>query len=604
MAREVGDKLGPRLSKLFLSHNLALRTQLAPIESKIAAAATQIVIDKAGEEIAGLWRPFTSKLLAYHGDSLPPELAHLFTRMESGLHQWEAISGNLQMASTSALSSVLSNYLFPITGPLNQLAPSVPVDAQTGAAAVAAGLAGYDAGVGTAAAWGNTSDAFAIMYKLAQQIPGVTQLFDLMNRGVLQEATVREFMQRGGLPPELADSMLYLAGQLIMPADAALAVLRGNITAAQGYDYARATGLADGDFDVIVANTGEPPALEEMLMLRRRNLITDELLDRAILQSRVRDEWIPYVKLLSVEPPSAADVLNALVQGQVSQAEAELRFAQAGGDPTWFQVAYDSTANSPAPVELAELANRGIIPWDGLGPDAVTWEQGFREGRWKDKWQDAYRQLAVYHPPPREISTLVKEGGISQDEAMQLWQEAGLSPELAHVYWVAAHYNKTSSVHTLAQAEITKLYTDRAITRDEAKSMLETVNWTATDAEWLLDIADLSVERAALEAAISKIKGLYVAWKITDQQASAALHALDVVASQVTSLMAIWSLERTSNVKVLTSAEITDAYYYQIVDVATAQAELQNIGYTAHDAWLLLNIKNKALIPDYPDPGQ
>jgi hypothetical protein len=31
---------------------------------------------------------------------------------------------------------------------------------------------------------------------------------------------------------------------------------------------------------------------------------------------------------------------------------------------------------------------------------------------------------------------------------------------------------------------------------------------------------------------------------------------------------------------------------------------LQNIGYTAHDAWLLLNIKNKALIADYPDPGQ
>lgn len=603
MARDPGEKLGARLSQLMLRHNLALRAQLAPLEAKIAAAGQRINIDLAGEEIAGLWRPITRAVLAAHGDQMPPELAHLFTRMESGQHQWEAIAGNLQMASTSAFSSVLSNYLFPVTAALNEASPILPVDSATGAAAVAAGLAPYSTGQNNAARWGNEPDAFQIMYQLAQAIPGGAQLFDLRNRGLISPADLNYWLRRAALPPELIDALAQLHVQLLAPADAALAVLRGNMTAAEGYAVAARNGLTAADFDVLVGNTGEPPAVEEMLLLARRGLVDDATLDRAILQSRIRDEWLPYVKLLSVEPPSAADVLNATVQGQISPAESLKRFLEAGGDPTWYKAALDSTANSPAPVELAQLANRGIIPWDGQGPQVVSWTQGFLEGRWKDKWMAAYRALAVYHPPPREIATLVKEGGITQDQATQLWEQAGLTPELAHTYWVAAHYQKTSTVHQLAQSEITRLYTDQAISRDQAKAMLESVNWTDTDAEWLLDIADLQVATKALEGAISKIKALYVAWKIDDSVARPALATLDVPATQAQFLLQVWGYERDANVKTLTAAEITDAWFYQLIDAPTAQAELQAIGYTAHDAWLLINIKAKGPIPDYPDPG-
>jgi hypothetical protein len=603
MARQAGDKLGPRLISLAVQHNVGLRAQLAPIEAKIHAAATKQLIDQAGEEVAGLWRPITRGVLAHYGDALPAELAHIFGRMESGTHQWESIAGNLQMASTSALSSVLSNYLFPITGPLNQINTNLPVDAQTGASAVAAGLASYSQGVGNAAVWGIRADAFEIMYKLAQQLPGAAQLFDLSNRGLITNAQLFDWLRRSGLPVELIDGIASLAIQVIAPADAALAVLRGNMALADGYRVAKANGLTNPDFDILIGNTGEPPALEELLMLWRRGKITTSTLDRGIRQSRVRDEWVDVVHMLAVEPPSAADVLNALVQGQIGQAEAATRFAESGGDPTWFETAYHSTANSPAPVQLAEMANRGIIPWTGTGPTTVSWQQGFLEGRWKDKWAPAYKQLAVYHPPPREIATLVREGGITQDEAMRLWEQAGLTPELAHVYWTSAHYAKTSAAHALAQSEIIRLYTDKAISRDTAAGMLESVHWTKTDAEWLLDIADLAAIRAALESATGKIRALFIAYKITEQTARSALSALEVPASQADQLVKIWALERGANIKTLTAAEIVDAEFYSIIDIPTAQAELEAIGYTPHDAWLLINIKAKGPIDGYPDPG-
>lgn len=603
MAREVGDKLGTRLLHISRDHQLALRRQLAPLEAKIHAAGTQQVIDRAGLEVAGLWRPFIAPLVQASGADMHPTMLEFLQRTSSGAHQWEAISGSLAMSASGALGSVLSNYLFPATGPLNLAFRNLPVQADQAAAAVAAGLATYGAGDETAGAWGLTSGAFDILYKLAQQIPGAAQLLDLYNRGILDAGQAKGWLQRAGVPAELIGPLFALQRQLVPAADAALAVLRGNITAGEGLAIAKANGYTESDFNILIGNTGEPPALEEMLMLWRRNQMDTPTLERAIRQSRVRDEWIPFMLKLAIEPPSAAEILDARVQGQVSDAEARKRFAEAGGDPTWYDTAYASTANSPAPVELAEMANRGIIPWTGTGAAAISWQEGFLEGRWKDKWAPAFRQLAAYHPPPREIGTLTKEAGLSEARAMQLWEQAGLPPDLAHEYWVAAHYTRTSATHELAKSEIIKLYSDRAISADVCKKMLVQLGYSDLDATWEIDIADLAVERKLLESAISKIRSLYIGYKLTEAQVTAALAGLDVPASQAKQDMAVWGLERAAAVKVLTPAEITDAYFYTLIEPAQAQTMLQQLGYSAYDAWLLISIKAKGPIDGFPAPA-
>lgn len=603
MTREIGDKLGPRLSRLTLSHTIAARKALAPIESKIAAAAAQQVIDRAGVEFASLTQPIVRSLIEGHASDMHPDMLRYLERASSGEHQWEAISGNLSMSATSALSSVLSNYLFPATSLLNAVFRNLPVDAQTGAQAVAAGLATYDEGDANAGVWGTTTAAYDIMYRLSQAVPGGAQLFDLRNRGLISEQELINWLTRNAIPPELIPAIAALRTQLLAPADAALAVLRSNMTSAAGYAVANANGLTNDDFDILIGNTGEPLALEEMLLLWRWGKMDDATLETGIKQSRVRDEWIPYAKELGIVPPSDAEIINAVIRGQIDDAEAQSRWKIAGGDPTWYETAKTSAANPPSPTELAQMARRGLIPWTGTGPNVVSFQQGIYEGDTKDKWEPILRANTTYYPPPREISTLVKEGGMTQDEALKLWAMAGLTPELAHEYWLAAHYTRTTTIHELAQGEIVKLYSDHAIDRAEAMKMLASVGWTEIDATWLLDIADLTLERSLLEKAISKISSLYVAYKIDKNTASAALAALDIPASQITLELKTWDLERGANVKVLTASEITDAWYYSLMSPAEAQAALQTIGYTAYDAWLLLNIKNKGPIEGYSKPA-
>lgn len=603
MARELGDKIGPRLASLVRSHTLATRTALAPLEARIAAAGTQHVIDRAGRETADHYRPLIAELLKLDPD-MPGWLTDYLTETASGQHQWRSIAGTIGLSSASgAISTVINNMLGPSVRALVRTAPSLDLDPQTAAAAAAAGLVSFADAAYSGAGQGFSEGPMLVLRDLAQTIPGAPDLHDMHNRGLIGEQLLTEYLGRLALPPDLIGPVKGLGRQLLSPADAALAVLRGNMDEAAGRAIAAANGMSSADFDVLIGNTGEPPAIEEMLMLWRRGRIDTPTLDRAIRQSRVRDEWIPAIHDLSVEPPAQADVLEALVQGELTEAQARQRFAEAGGDPTYFDTAFRTRANSPAPGQLAEMLNRGIIAEHGTGPDAVTFEQGFREGRWKDKWEPQFRALAVYLPPPREISTLVKEQGLSQDQAIGLWEQHGMTPELAHAYWTAAHYQRTSAQHTLAASEIERLYFDQAIDLATATTMLGGIGWTETDAAWLLDLTDIKREQSYLERAIAKISALYVAHKITSAQASSALATLEVPSSQAAHLVKTWDLEAALNVRTLTAAELVDSWFYNLASPQQVAAQLQGIGYTPHDAWLLLSIKNHGPIDGFPDPG-
>lgn len=603
MAAQLGDKLGPRLSRLFVAHHLALRRQLAPVESRIAAAATQQLIDRGGREVADHYREMIEQLLAADAD-MPPWLRAYLERTASGEHQWHSFAGILGLTGiTGGLSSIMTNALAPVVQQILQHGPAIHIDQNSAAAAAAARVIPYGDGVTLAGQAGFDAANFDALYQTNLQVPDAATLFDMANRGLISGGDLHHWLGRAGLPEQLLAPVAGLRRALLSPADAALAVLRGNMPAAEGHAVAAAAGLDAHEFGVLIGNTGEPPAIEEMLMLWRRGKIDTATLDRAILQSRVRDEWIPAIHELSTQPPTAADVLEALVQGELSDSEARRRYHEAGGDPTFFDTAFNTRANAPAPGQLTEMANRGIIPWDGAGHNVTSFHQGFVEGRWKNKWEPAFRRLGQYHPPPREVATLVKEGGMTQDQALHIWQQAGLTPEIAQMYWQAAHYTKTSKLHELAVGEIRQLYADRAITRAEALKMLESVRWTAIDANWLLDLTDMQLERHFLELAISKIHALFVSHKLNKAGVTAALAELSVTAKQSEQLLHTWELEAAANHKTLTVAEIVDAWFYEIIKAPAALTLLEQAGYSPRDAWIVLSIKNKGALKGVPEPA-
>lgn len=250
------------------------------------------------------------------------------------------------------------------------------------------------------------------------------------------------------------------------------------------------------------------------------------------------------------------------------------------------------------------MARRGIIPQSGLGPGATTFQQAVAESGYKNKWEPIYWALSQYHPPPRTVTAMFNEGQLSHDDALKELIGSGLDPTLAAAYLQPKSKSSTSKPHQLAVGTIEKLYTDRIIDAGTATAMLTTIGYSSDDAQFYIEIMDLSVAEAQISSIISKLRTLYIDHKITKTDATNALNSLAIPGKQVNDIVTTWDLARQANYVNLSAATIAGAMKWQVITPDEAQAALQRIGYTPYDAWVFLSEHMHAPIGPAPSPAQ
>lgn len=380
----------------------------------------------------------------------------------------------------------------------------------------------------------------------------------------------------------------------------AAAVERGEISEAQGADQAAYSGIDAQRFHLMTRIAGESLGPMELAVARRRGIIDEARYRRGIAQGSVRTEWADVIESLAVQQPSPGAILGAYLEGQIPEAEARRRYKELGGAPEYFDILFDSQGSSPTPLEAIEMANRGIIPWDGTGSGKVSYQQAFLEGPWRNKWAEPFRTLGEYLPPPRTVTAMMKEGSLTRAEGAALLAKQGLAPKMVEAYLRDASSQKTAATKDLAQSTITTLYADRLLTAKVAGDMLETLGYDADEAGFLLAIQDVKLAQRYLTAAVGRIHTLYVGHKLDKQSATDTLAHLGLEPQAISDVVAIWDWERAANVKLLTPAQIGAAYKIQIMDQATAIRELVEQGYTPYDAWVLLSIVMKTKLGGEP----
>jgi hypothetical protein len=241
-----------------------------------------------------------------------------------------------------------------------------------------------------------------------------------------------------------------------------------------------------------------------------------------------------------------------------------------------------------------------VIPVDGLGAGVLSMHQGIIEGLTKDKWWPGILALMEYRPPPRTITALERAGVMPPAQAQTLYQQSGLTPQLAALYSADASAVKLVKTKELAEGTVLNIYRAGVIPESEAAALLGTLGYTAQETAWILAWEDLHRELAAMNSAVTKVSSLYISRKIGQNTAQSMLATLGLPAGQVTQLLDTWLLERDATVKLLTAAEIGDAVKYAIMDQATGQAALEALGFTPYDAWVRLSLSNLAALPNPP----
>lgn len=516
-----------------------------------------------------------------------------------------------------ALGAAMTPYVSKLTQDVNARTPVAPIDPGDLADAVVRGYLTLSAASAEAAKSGVSAADFATVVPLHADAPGAEQLAAALVRGLIKEAgsgpdaaTFEQGIREGRLGDKWAPMIKGLSVAILSAPDAASAVVRNFMSAADGETVARQSGVDAPTFATLVALSGDAPGPQQLAEALRRGAIPADgtgagstSFAQGIAEGRLATKWTDTIKALSLDWPTPDNALAAQLKGAFSGDEGKALYEKLGGDPQFYDWLLFANGSAPTPNEAAGMARRGIIPKDGTGPDAVTYQQAFLEGPWRNKWADAFWQSSQYLPTALETMTMLKDGAVDKPTAAAWMKRAGADDPTIAAIIAEADMSAVSDYKGLTTSSVLGMYYQRLISVADATSILKSLHVSDQAVPLMLAYADLQRAIAQQNNAVTRVGTLYATRKITVDTARQSLLTLQVPPDAVADILATWQLENSITVKTLTEAQIVDAEEYGIMTEGDALTELMNIGYTPYDAWVLLSLKKKAPLPGKPAQG-
>lgn len=148
-----------------------------------------------------------------------------------------------------------------------------------------------------------------------------------------------------------------------------------------------------------------------------------------VLTAEQQIAWKAAVKAGLESELDPASLINAVIRGYLSPAEAADAAAAWGIGANHFQTLVDSAGNPPGVSDLLTLLRRGVIPEKGSGPESISYEQGVREGQTKNKWIEPLKALQVLQPSPESMLEALLEGQLERPQALEFYRKLGGDPD-------------------------------------------------------------------------------------------------------------------------------------------------------------------------------
>jgi hypothetical protein len=464
--RQLGDKLLPKITAAVMQAVLSTKLQLTGHDVTVRTVAGQRLIDRMGHEVADHIEPFITAALE-HSPDMHPTVREYLQRTASGENQLQAIAGNFALgAAGSVLGTVISNELAPLGYAIVGDNPHLRLDPQTAALLMTKGIFSRGDMLNEGAASGLNSVRMDSLESAAQAVPDSSTIGQLVNRGFMDLQNAEFWLHRGGYGPSLHRALLELRQQILTPADAALAVLKGIIDLTTGVDVARKNGMTDADFDILVANTGEPPGPQQLGEALRRGFIDRDTFAHGIRQSRVRDEWINTLLALRYQPLNTADAVNAHVEGYVDDATVKKIADENGLEPEQYKILIEAAGDPLSFTEMMTLWRRGKATKTDV-------EEALRRSRLKNN----YIPFAVeLKDSPMTVADAVEasvQGYLTYDEAKAIALMDGLREQDFDPLWKTAGSpaSRTEMIELWQRGEVTQKQVENALRQSRLKDV-------------------------------------------------------------------------------------------------------------------------------------
>lgn len=577
-----GAKIGTRVSMLVSQAVVATHKALLGTKHKLAMLVFRAISDEISEEVHVTLGPIYRALAEQCEVDSPLKPMLEFMATQHG--QLQAVVGMSLNASGLlwSISQIMNNelaklvyftvssnpHLIPDPATIAQLAAGGRIDNTNAVGGFAAN--GYDAG------WANA------VIDLQRSYPSVDQATDMFRRNLIDGPVWREYLTKNGIPESVLGAFAGLVDQPLSPADAALATLRGSLTQAQGEAIAKLSGVSTESFNTLIGNTGEPPGLMQLLEAFRRNFIDQATLQKGIKESRVRDEWIPVVEKLRYAPMSVSDAVNAFVQNHIQHPELSTIASDNGLEPGQVDILALTAGEPLSRTEASELVNRGLMTED-------EFVQDLKESRLKDKYIAQAYALRRKLLEPRMLSSAVQTGATDQAYAIKVAMEYGYSQEDAQILVREGSLRKLQTYRDRVMSALESLVVDQIMSPEQAAPIAKALGFSTDETTFILEAVQFHAESRLVSQAVTAIRSKYVGHHIQHGDASNFLDALGIPSEQRDQLLKLWDIEASAATTVLTEAQIVKAFTLQLITQDDAMTRLQEKGYSATDANLLIN---------------
>lgn len=577
----IGTKLGPKLAKIISETIVATRVRLLDTEHRARVHSMQTIIDRAGREIADLYKPVWDATLAQQ--DMPDVVRDHVNKIMSGRHQWQAIAGIALGYSGAAngLSQIVSNALAPAVRATLQASPELlPAVNDIVAMFVKGVITEQDALAGIAGQGINNNLAHSL-FTASYGYPDLSTTLELLRRDMILGQDAGVFLSRNGIAPEVQSLLLQLVKVPLSPADLADMVVRDIKTQSEAAKVAAQSGVDAADFDALVLDTGEPLALQQLLEAFRRGFIDQARLERGIRQGRTRNEWIDVAQRLRFSPMSVADAVNSVVQNHQSAAVGNAIAEQNGLEPGAFDILLQTAGEPLSRTEMQELYNRGLVTREQV-------DQAQRESRLKDKYIPYSFELHRRIMPVNYVQRALRYGVIEHAAAVRAVMDNGFNKDDAEVLVASGAAEKIQTFKNRVVSAVETAYEENTIGDDTAKSMIASLGFNDSEAAFIIQAAAFRRDARIVNQAIGLIHGRYIQHRLSRQQASNDLDSAGVPAPQRDFMLRLWDIEYAAHSRTLTEPQVIRAMKKQTITEADALQRLLDMGYSDVDAGILI----------------
>lgn len=505
----------------------------------------------------------------------------------------QTVSGTVSYAAGSAAAAALAPEVQPLANESWKLNPSVPLSPADLAEMVVQSIMEEAEAADEASESGTNGPRFHRLVRLMGNPPGPQETLALWDRGVFTEDDVNLALAQSRLKPEWIERYKALSRELLSAQTLAEMVVQGIIPEDVAIAAARKVSIEPADFRLMVLLAGSPPGPLESLEMWNRDIMTEDDVNHALAQSRLKPEWIAQFKRLREQVLSPAVAADLVLKQRIPFAQGMEIARKNGMTETDFRLLADVNGRPIGIGQALQLARRAKMTRAAFGE--VVARSDVRTEYTDDLWE-----LRNVIPRMGTVTRLVTTGELTVDKAIYLLMASGYDHEIAAGMVNAAKKGKTAHTRDLSASMIDTLYESGLETQQWAMEALTALGYDEDEASMHLMLLDARRLLNALNANLTLIHRMYVGHKYDRDTATNNLDAMEIDPEVRNQLLETWTHEREANVTRLTNAQIGSALKKGIIPRDDAIARWIANGYPASDAEILAGIAGAGGHPASP----